>query len=110
MFFAWNVVRTCGQIDGGLPPAIKSRMLFNVILDFGLGLVPFLGDLADAVFRANTRNAWVCVLNTIRQCANPVLTYPGCLDSRGISDKEIRSRAKGASKPCGWSRWRGQHR
>lgn len=59
MFFAWNVVRTCGQIDGGLPPAIKSRMLFNVILDFGLGLVPFLGDLADAVFRANTRNAWI---------------------------------------------------
>ncbi len=34
-------------------------MYFNVLLDFGLGLVPFLGDVADAVFRANTRNAWI---------------------------------------------------
>ncbi len=32
-------------------------MLFNIILDFGIGLVPFLGDVADALFRANTRNA-----------------------------------------------------
>ncbi|CAJ2645489.1 unnamed protein product [Trifolium pratense] len=32
-------------------------MLINIILDFGVGLVPFLGDIADAIFRANTRNA-----------------------------------------------------
>ncbi|KAJ9151891.1 Ph domain-containing protein [Pleurostoma richardsiae] len=56
---AWMVVRHCSKIEGGLPPAIKSRMLFNIVLDFALGLVPFLGDLADAVFRANTRNAWI---------------------------------------------------
>lgn len=31
--------------------------MFNIILDFGVGLVPFIGDLADALFRANTRNA-----------------------------------------------------
>jgi len=33
-------------------------MYFNILLDFGVGLVPFVGDLADAVFRANTRNCW----------------------------------------------------
>jgi hypothetical protein len=34
-------------------------MYLNIILDFGVGLVPFLGDVADALFRANTRNAVV---------------------------------------------------
>jgi len=33
--------------------------MFNIILDFALGLVPLLGDVADALFRANTRNAVV---------------------------------------------------
>ena len=59
LFFAWMLVRACSQIEGGLPATILSRMYFNVMLDFGLGLVPFLGDVADAVFRANTRNAWI---------------------------------------------------
>lgn len=53
------VVQTCQKIDGGLPATLRARMMFNVVLDFGLGLVPFLGDIADAVFRANTRNAWL---------------------------------------------------
>ena len=34
-----------------------SQMTFNIVLDFFLGLVPFLGDIADAFFRCNTRNA-----------------------------------------------------
>ena len=32
-------------------------MVFNIIIDFAVGLVPFVGDIADAVFRANTKNA-----------------------------------------------------
>jgi len=67
MFLAWNVVRTCAQIDGGLPQAIRSKMYFNIILDFAVGLVPFVGDLADAVFRANTRNAWTLEQYLIRK-------------------------------------------
>lgn len=54
---AYMVVHTCQQIDDGLPPSVKMRMIMNIVLDFGVGLVPFLGDVADAVFRANTRNA-----------------------------------------------------
>ncbi len=53
------VLRTCQQVEGGLPNEIKAKMLFNIVLDFGIGLVPFLGDIADALFRANTRNAVV---------------------------------------------------
>lgn len=56
-FMAMMVLRTCQQVEGGLPAAVKSKMMFNIILDFAVGLVPFIGDIADAVFRANTRNA-----------------------------------------------------
>ena len=34
-----------------------SQMTFNIILDFFLGLIPILGDIADAFFRCNTKNA-----------------------------------------------------
>lgn len=51
------VLRTCQQIEGGLPADVQAKMMFNIALDFGIGLVPFLGDIADALFRANTRNA-----------------------------------------------------
>jgi len=56
---ALMVVKTCQKIDGGLPATLRARMMFNIVLDFGLGLIPLLGDIADAVFRANTRNAWL---------------------------------------------------
>ncbi|KJZ76047.1 hypothetical protein HIM_04503 [Hirsutella minnesotensis 3608] len=55
-FMALMVFKTCCQVEGGLPNQLKIQMLFNVALDFAIGLVPFLGDLADAIFKANTRN------------------------------------------------------
>lgn len=51
------VVKSCEGIDGGLPAALRMKMMINVIVDFVIGLVPFIGDLADAVYKANTRNA-----------------------------------------------------
>lgn len=56
-FMALMVFKTCCQVEGGLPNALKMQMMFNVVLDFAIGLVPFLGDLADAAFKANSRNA-----------------------------------------------------
>lgn len=58
-FMALMVLRTCEQIEGGLPSHIKAKMWFNIVLDFGIGLTPIIGDIADALFRANTRNAVV---------------------------------------------------
>ncbi|KAL1894919.1 hypothetical protein Sste5346_005606 [Sporothrix stenoceras] len=59
LLLAYLVVKNCAKIDGGLPPSLQYRMYFNILLDFGIGLVPFVGDVADAIFRANTRNAWI---------------------------------------------------
>ncbi|CAK7218850.1 hypothetical protein SCUCBS95973_003623 [Sporothrix curviconia] len=59
LLLAYRVVLSCCHIDGGLPESLKYRMFFNIMLDFGIGLVPFVGDVADAIYRANTRNAWL---------------------------------------------------
>lgn len=32
-------------------------MLMNIAFDFVIGLVPFVGDIADALYKCNTRNA-----------------------------------------------------
>lgn len=36
---------------------LRATMVMNIIIDFVIGLVPFLGDIADTFFRCNTRNA-----------------------------------------------------
>jgi len=36
---------------------IRVRMLFNLILDWLIGIIPFIGDMADVAFKANIRNA-----------------------------------------------------
>lgn len=32
------------------------RMQMNMVFDFVIGLIPFIGDLADAAYKCNTRN------------------------------------------------------
>ncbi|KAF4974871.1 hypothetical protein FZEAL_8272 [Fusarium zealandicum] len=57
LLMALIVMKTCMQVDGGLPSSVKMKMLSNIAFDFAIGIVPFIGDLVDAMFRANTRNA-----------------------------------------------------
>ncbi|KAG0030832.1 hypothetical protein BGZ82_007275 [Podila clonocystis] len=52
---ALNLVRTAQKAD--IPRYLVRKMLFNIVIDFGFGLVPVLGDFADFVFKANDRNA-----------------------------------------------------
>lgn len=56
VFMALMLVKKCQKVDGGLPSTVSTQMMLNVIIDFLLGLVPFLGDIADAAFKANTKN------------------------------------------------------
>jgi hypothetical protein len=39
-----------------VPKTVAARMAGNVLLDIGVGAIPFLGDLFDVAFKANTRN------------------------------------------------------
>lgn len=57
LFMALMVWRKCQKVEGGLDGSTNLQMLINIALDFAVGLIPFLGDLADAAFKANTKNA-----------------------------------------------------
>ncbi len=39
-----------------LPKSVLVRMTMNALVDFGVGLVPFVGDLLDFGFKANRKN------------------------------------------------------
>ncbi len=39
-----------------VPQELYIRMIINVIIDYLIGLVPFIGDFGDFAFKANTRN------------------------------------------------------
>jgi Domain of unknown function (DUF4112) len=51
------VLYMCQQVEGDLPFSVMSKMYSNIILDFVVGLLPLFGDLVDAAFHANIRNA-----------------------------------------------------
>lgn len=53
---AYMVYRTCCSVEPELPASLKMRMVLNMAIDFGIGLVPFIGDIADAVYKCNTKN------------------------------------------------------
>ena len=40
----------------GIPRIVLARMTVNLVVDLAIGLIPFLGDLYDFVFRSNSRN------------------------------------------------------
>lgn len=40
----------------GADPKVKRKMIYNMLIEFLVGLIPIAGDAFDAVFKANTRN------------------------------------------------------
>lgn len=40
----------------GVPRRVLQRMIFTMLIDYVLGLVPLVGDAGDVFFRANRRN------------------------------------------------------
>lgn len=40
----------------GVPAPVRKKMIRNIAMDFGLGLIPLAGDLADFFFKANKAN------------------------------------------------------
>lgn len=78
------VFRTCCQIEGGLPSWIMFRMIINIIVDFGIGLVPILGDLADAFYRCNTLNV-ILLERHLRKTGKEALARQGVIEPRDPS-------------------------
>lgn len=56
IFFSLMVYRTALTVEGGLPVDIQAKMLFNIVIDFLIGLIPIVGDFIDIYYKANSRN------------------------------------------------------
>jgi len=68
-----------------VPKAVAARMAANVLLDIGVGSIPFIGDAFDAVFKANTQN--IKLLNEVRALqkqGQPMPAAPSVLYLVGI--------------------------
>lgn len=48
------IVREAARL--GAPPSVLTRMAFNVAVEGLVGIVPFVGDVFDAAWKANQRN------------------------------------------------------
>ncbi len=53
---AMSIVKSAGNVTGGLDKKIRARMVSNVVIEVMIGLVPVLGDFADGFWQANTKN------------------------------------------------------
>lgn len=40
----------------GVPLHLRMRMLFNIFIDWLIGIIPFFGDIFDVAWKANTKN------------------------------------------------------
>ncbi|MCJ1478823.1 hypothetical protein MMC13_007507 [Lambiella insularis] len=47
----------CDRIEGGLDKTYKKKMAFNMTVDLAGGFIPVLGDLFDAIYKCNSKNA-----------------------------------------------------
>ncbi|MBX0321863.1 DUF4112 domain-containing protein [Halomicroarcula sp. F13] len=59
------IVLEAGRL--GVSRRTLARMLLNVALDVGIGVVPVVGDLFDALWKANVRNVDLAVADLERQ-------------------------------------------
>jgi hypothetical protein len=56
LLMAYSVYRECKKVEGGLDSNTKMKMKMWILIDFLIGLVPFVGDMLDASIKANTKN------------------------------------------------------
>jgi len=50
LFFVWHGLRL------GVPKVVLARMVLNVLIDVGVGVIPFIGDIFDFGWKANAWN------------------------------------------------------
>lgn len=53
------LLKTARDVDGGLPLDVQAQFLFNIIVDFLIGLIPIVGDVVEIMYKANSRNALI---------------------------------------------------
>lgn len=102
MLLALIVFRTCCQVEPPLTAATRTKMQMNIVIDFVLGLVPFLGDLADAAFKCNTKNVVLLEAELrergqkrLRQSGQPIPVDPSLGDEFDYQEEDNLRQERG---------------
>lgn len=91
-FIALLIFKRCRKVEGGLDTGTQIQMLINILIDFLVGLIPFVGDIADAAFKANTKNCRLLERH-LDQKYKPESLKKDARDFAGV-DKAERSRKR----------------
>ncbi|SCW01224.1 LAFE_0D07822g1_1 [Lachancea fermentati] len=59
LYLSLMVYREALKVTGGLPTVVTTQMLSNIAIDFGLGLIPIVGDIIGVCYKANSRNVLI---------------------------------------------------
>ncbi|KAH3685451.1 hypothetical protein WICPIJ_003566 [Wickerhamomyces pijperi] len=59
LYFGYCLIAKAQEIDDGLPKYIEAQMFANLSFDFGIGLIPIVGDLINIAYKSNTRNCLI---------------------------------------------------
>lgn len=102
------VYRTACSVEPPLKAATKLQMQINIVIDFVVGLIPFIGDIADAAYKCNTKNA-VLLEQELRErgqkriAGTPQAQHPdpSLADEYDYADEEVLNNQHGP--PPGYS-------
>lgn len=56
LLFALQILHLAQTVEGGLPASVNLRMMSNIMFDFGIGLIPIVGDFINIMYKCNSRN------------------------------------------------------
>ncbi|KAI5961192.1 uncharacterized protein KGF55_004117 [Candida pseudojiufengensis] len=69
-YFALQLVKTAKKIEGGLPKSLETEMMANVTFDFGIGLIPIVGDFINVLYKCNSRNFILLEKHLVKKYGN----------------------------------------
>lgn len=61
------LLREIKKIQPPLSEAQQGKMLFNILVQFGIGIFPLVGDYMDGVYKANSRNVAILEQELIKR-------------------------------------------
>lgn len=65
-FWSIKLLWLARSLDDGLPLDLQLLFILNIVIDFCLGLIPFIGDLIEIGYKSNSRNYLLLETHLIR--------------------------------------------
>jgi len=88
--FAYQLYRTICTLDPPLKDSKKHIMKLNLIVDAVIGLIPILGDLADGIYKCNTRNVAILEAELTKRGAVRIGAQPPSEQMQMSEVQEVR--------------------